>query len=273
MWSSLHIQNHIKIWKAASTNANCVLRAPKLQQLKLTLSFEKDWNWGQIWGCCCSDSGTMKLPRYRNVALSGFLHPFKVKAVFKHFQGTFSSLSWTELAWERGHFHRPRRAHTHRCSCSQAPYESIDGASETLTGSSHLWLNHRSQPRRRSGTTEWSCQNTDLNPANHLWRSAPSKCETKIWKLRFRGSWSSDLRMDLLKYFHSWYEAVKRALTPSCGGLQPWNGERSAPRVALRCRSPIQSREQAWLMLIGCLDQEMCLLSMSLMAPTLLEWN
>lgn len=148
-------------------------------------------------------------------------------------------------------------------------------------GTSRTWL--KVHPPTRQWPTghnpggspgpEWSRQNTDLNPVNHLWRAETynlTKCDTRVWKLGFRGSWSSAHRMDLLKCFYSWYEAGKTELMPSYGGLQPWNGGRSAPRIVL-C-TPIQSWEQAWLMLIGSLNQEMCLPSMSLMAPTLLEW-
>lgn len=110
-------------------------------------------------------------------------------------------------------------------------------------------MTHRSQPRRLSGTwveppEHWpelsqpSLESRNLQ-LNKMW------CN-KMWCKGFRGSWCSAHKTDLLKCFHSWYEAGKRELTPSYCGLQSWNGRCSAPRAVLR--TPIQSWEQDWLM-------------------------
>lgn len=143
-------------------------------------------------------------------------------------------------------------------------------------GSSQAWLKVHPPTRQwptghNPGTTEESHQNTNLNPVNHLWRAETysfTKCDTRVWKLGFRGSWSSAQRMDLLKCFQWWYEAPKGALVPSYGGLQSGNGGCSITCVVL-C-TLIQSWEQDCFMLIGPLNQEMCLQSMYPMAPTLL---
>lgn len=146
--------------------------------------------------------------------------------------------------------------------------------SDVTEGSpSNKTMTHRSQPRRLSGTwveppEHWPEPSQPSLESRNLQLNKMRYKGLKTW--RFRGSWSLAHRMDLLKCFYSWYEAGKTELMPSYGGLQPWNGGRSTPRIVL-C-TPIQSWEQAWLMLIGSLNQEMCLPSMSLMAPTLLEW-